>query len=406
MYVQSPENSGGKNNIIMTNKAILSNGRELSIEEGINVLGLMSGTSLDGLDLCLVNFKYVNGRWQYSIIKAEDEKYPQELHEKLANAQDMNAEEYACLHTGYGMYLGARVKAFIERNSLEGKVDLVASHGQTVFHQPKVSFHCDGVPAYGWTGQIGCGAGIAAVSGVDCVCDFRTTDVAFGGQGAPLVPVGDRNLFTDFDFCLNIGGFSNISFDNGSSRSAFDISPVNYVLNHYAGTIGLDYDKDGALARSGKVCKELFDALNALDYYNTSGPKSLGREWVEQNIFPLVESYGLELKDAMATYTEHAAWQVARTVKKYSGAIAVKDERMRMLVTGGGAFNKYLVERMAALAPECEFIVPDALTVCFKEALIFAFLGALYAFNIPSCLSSVTGARVSNMGGALYKAGF
>ncbi len=390
----------------MTNKTILSNGRELSIENGINVLGLMSGTSLDGLDLCLVNFKYINGRWQYSIIKAEDEKYPGQLHEKLANAQSMSAEEYACLHTGYGMYLGARVKAFMERNSLEGKVDLVASHGQTVFHQPAPSFHCGGIQSYGWTGQIGCGAGIAAASGVDTVCDFRTSDVAYGGQGAPLVPVGDRNLFPDFDFCLNIGGFSNISFDGGNERTAFDISPVNYVLNHYAGTIGLDYDKDGALARSGKVCMELFNALNDLEYYHRPAPKSLGREWVEENIFPLVESYGLELKDAMATYTEHAAYQVARTVKESAGTIAVKnaDGKMRMLVTGGGAFNNYLVERMAALAPECEFVVPDSLTVCFKEALIFAFLGALYAFNVPSCLASVTGARISNIGGALYKA--
>ncbi len=394
----------------MSDKAILSNGKVLSISEGVNVLGLMSGTSLDGLDLCLANFKFNDGKWSYRIVKAEDETYPAELTRMLDNAQSLSAEEYARLDSYYGSYLGSRVKAFVERNGLQGKVDAVASHGQTIFHQPgaiaggaaksSALVEPENILSHCWTGQIGCGAGIAAQSGIDTICDFRTTDLAFGGQGAPLVPVGDRNLFAEYDFCLNIGGFSNISFDTGSSRTAFDISPVNFVLNHYMKTVGEAYDKDGQTARSGKVDAALLSALNSLDYYSKPAPKSLGREWVEMNIFPLLDGCGLEFNDMLATYTEHAAYQVARVVQSVSG-----EKMVKMLVTGGGAFNKYLVERMGALCPSCDFVVPDSLTVCFKEALIFAFLGTLWLFNIPSCLASVTGASKSNIGGAMYKAG-
>lgn len=345
-----------------------------------NVIGLMSGTSLDGLDLCCVTFKYDDGKWEYQIVKAEDEPYPDDIKNKLANAQNMSAEEYALFHSDYGIYLGQRVKAFIDRNGLEP--DLIASHGHTIFHQPAIRF----------TAQIGSGAGIAAETEVDCVCDFRTTDVALFGQGAPLVPIGDRTLFADYDYCLNMGGFSNISFNEGDVRSAYDISPVNYVMNHYTRTIGLDYDKDGEMARSGKVCEELLDRLNNLEFYSMKGPKSLGREWVENEVIPLIDSYDLSIEDKLCTFCEHVAVQIGSHIK---GG--------KVLLTGGGALNKYLVERMSARAPQCEYVVPDKLTINFKEALIFAFLGMLYICDMPNCLSSVTGAKFNCVGGALYK---
>ena len=348
----------------------------------INVIGLMSGTSLDGLDMCAVTFKYDSGKWDYEIVVAEDESYSPELKNALGTAQNMSALEYARLHSDYGIYLGERVKAFIDRTGF--KADIIASHGQTVFHQPSVRF----------TAQIGSGAGIAAETGVDCVCDFRTTDVALFGQGAPLVPIGDRALFAEYDYCLNMGGFSNISFNDGDSRSAYDICPVNYVLNHYTRTIGLEYDDKGGLARKGKVNVELLDKLNSLKFYTQKGPKSLGREWVESDIIPLIDSYKLSIEDKLATFCEHIAVQIG-------GNIADG----KVLLTGGGALNTYLVERMQSLAPQCEYYVPDSLTINFKEALIFAFLGALYMWDMPNCLSSVTGAKYNCIGGALYKAG-
>ena len=302
----------------------------------------------------------------------------------------MNAEEYALLHSDYGIYLGQRVRAFIERTG--ARPHYIASHGSTVFHQPAIRF----------TAQIGSGAGIAAESGVDCICDFRTTDVALHGQGAPLVPIGDRHLFYEYDYCLNLGGFSNISSEaveerNGKSvaiRVAYDISPVNYVLNHYTRSIGKDYDRDGLMARNGKICRELLERLNSLDFYKMRGPKSLGREWVESQVLPLIDSYAISMEDKLSTFCEHVAMQIARHIK---GG--------KVLLTGGGALNLYLVERMQANAPQCKYVVPDRQTVNFKEALIFAFLGALYVADMPNCMSSVTGAAYNCIGGALYKAG-
>jgi len=345
----------------------------------IDVLGLMSGTSLDGLDLCLVHFDF-DGVWSYRILKAGSVDYPADLRGALATAQDMTAQEYARLHSDYGLFLGRQVRDFLDRNGLTA--NLVASHGQTIFHQPSVRF----------TSQIGSGAGIAAVSGIDTVCDFRTTDVALGGQGAPLVPIGDAILFGGYAYCLNLGGFSNISFASGDKRLAYDISPVNYVLNHYAGRLGLAYDRDGGLARNGRVCEALLAGLDGLPFYTRSGPKSLGREWVEAEVFPLIDSFGLGVEDVLATFVEHVARQVARHVA-----------RGQVLTTGGGARNTFLLERMQAVAPQVRYVVPDPLTVDFKEALIFALLGALYVADRPNCLSTVTGAARDNIGGCLYK---
>jgi anhydro-N-acetylmuramic acid kinase len=373
----------------------------MDFRKGIKLIGIMSGTSLDGIDFCYVRFKNTEsdgkGKWSYEILKAEDESYPQELKNKLNTAQNFSALEYARLNSDYGLYLGARIRDFIKRSG--ATPDYIACHGQTIFHQPEIQF----------TGQIGSGAGIAAKTGVDTICDFRTTDVALGGQGAPLVPIGDRHLFGDYDYCLNLGGFSNISFESFkenpdgkriATRTAFDISPVNYVLNYYMRTIGKDYDRDGALARSGKICRELLDKLNNLPFYTQEGPKSLGREWVENEVIPLIESYKISIEDKLCTFCEHAAIQTSRNVKgKEGGGIST------VLVTGGGAFNKFLMERFQANAPQCKYVIPDAETVNFKEALIFAFLGALYMADIPNCMSSVTGAAYDCIGGALYKAG-
>ncbi|MBQ0024689.1 MAG: anhydro-N-acetylmuramic acid kinase [Bacteroidales bacterium] len=345
-----------------------------------NAIGLMSGTSLDGLDICYVNFIYEDGRWSYRMLDADSVEYPESLHEALATAQDMSALEYARLHSDYGLFIGRQVRGFIEKRGI--KPDFVASHGQTIFHQPSIRF----------TGQIGSGAGIAAETGVDTICDFRTTDVALGGQGAPLVPVGDRELFGEYGYCLNLGGFSNISFTKGEKRIAYDISPVNYVLNEYARRAGKEYDEDGKMARSGRICEELLQRLDALDFYHKGGPKSLGREWVEKEVFPLMESFSLSTEDSLATFVEHIARQIAANV-----------EGGKVLVTGGGALNKYLLERMQANKPDAEYVVPDRLTVNFKEALIFAFLGALYMAGQANCLASVTGASRDNIGGCLYR---
>lgn len=344
-------------------------------------IGLMSGTSVDGLDVCCATFTKEDGRWTFRIDCAKGYDYPQGLKEKLGRGvQDMSALEFVTFHSQYGFFLGERVNEFMKEFGV--RPDIISSHGSTVFHEPakKIMY------------QIGDGAAIAAVTKVPTVSDFRRLDIMLDGQGAPLVPIGDDLLFGDYDYCLNIGGFDNISFRRGDRRIAFDISPVNYVINKYCREIGLEFDRDGVIASRGVVNQELKSRLDSLDYYGRTYPKSLGREWVESNVFPLLDGCGLSMEDKLRTFYEHCAYQFARVVKPES----------TVLVTGGGAYNKFLISRMAMLS-QCRIVIPDKEIIEFKEALIFAFLGVLYMNDEPSCLSSVTGAERDNIGGMLFK---
>ena len=344
-------------------------------------IGLMSGTSVDGLDVCCATFTYKDGKWIFHIDCARGYDYPAHLKAKLGReVQNMSAYDFVAFHSEYGRFLGERVNDFMKEFGV--KPDIIASHGSTVFHEPQKKIMY----------QIGDGAAIAAVTGIPTVSDFRRLDIMLGGQGAPLVPIGDNLLFGEYDYCLNIGGFSNISWREGDKRIAFDISPVNYVINRFTREIGLEMDRDGLIAAKGTVCQQLLDKLNSLDYYSKTWPKSLGREWVEANVFPLLDASGLSLEDLLRTYYEHCAHQLARvTVPGRS-----------LLVTGGGAYNKFLISRMEELSG-CRIVVPEPAIIEFKEALIFAFLGVLYMFDQPSCLQSVTGASRDNIGGMLFK---
>lgn len=347
----------------------------------LQCVGLMSGTSADALDVCCATFDRQEGRWSFRIDAARSYDYPPDLRRTLVQeVQQMSARDFVAFHSAYGRYLGGRVNEFLRETGLKPR--LVASHGSTVFHQP----------GQGIMFQIGDGAAIAAATGIPTVSDFRRLDIMLGGQGAPLVPIGDNLLFGDYDYCLNIGGFSNISYKEGEKRIAFDISPVNYVINRYCRAIGLEMDRDGEIAARGKVDARLLKALDALEYYSRKAPKSLGREWVEREVFPLLDAAQLPLEDLLRTFYEHCAGQLARVVTP----------GRRILVTGGGAFNKFLIGRMETLS-RCRLEIPEPAIIEFKEALIFALLGVLYALDEPSCLCSVTGAAKDNIGGMLFK---
>ena len=345
------------------------------------VIGIMSGTSLDGTDLALCHFTESEGRWTFEIKKAVTYPYPAEWEERLRNAHQYDGLSLALLHASYGHYLGSVARRFLQQ--LPVRPHLIASHGHTVFHQPSARM----------TLQIGSGAALAAETGLPVVCDFRTTDVAKGGQGAPLVPAGDRLLFGSYFYCLNLGGFANISFQQDDKRIAGDICPVNFVLNSLAARLGLSYDSGGNLARTGKMDANLFARLNALPFYHLQPPKSLGREWVEKNVTPLLNVDGLNDHDLLRTYTEHAAFQITRVLDQ--------DPGHQMIVTGGGAYNTFLLERIRDLTHNPVFI-PDELVIQYKEALIFAFLGVLRSRSQSNCLHSATGATGDSSGGAVY----
>ncbi len=351
-----------------------------------NVIGIMSGTSLDGVDVALCNFKYENEQWAFKIIKAKTYYYTAEWKNKLSTAIKLSIVNFLKLHKEYGRFTGNIVLRFLEDTSI--KIDFIASHGHTVIHQPN-----DFV-----TYQLGDGAELAATTGITTISDFRSLDVALGGQGAPLVPIGDAMLFSQYDFCLNLGGFANISYNNPNTSSrdrvAFDISPVNIILNYLAQKKGVEFDENGLFGKRGKLNRKLFDELNALDYYQKPAPKSLGKEWLDEHFIPIIENYKLSLFDLFRTVYEHVGYQISKAA--YNGV-----ERT-IFATGGGAFNKFLIQTIQNYTKH-KIIIPDHDIVNFKEALIFAFLGVLRHRDETNCLTTVTGARIDNIGGVIWK---
>ena len=346
-----------------------------------SVIGLMSGTSLDGLDIAHCVFELLAGKWHYFITNAETVPYTRDWKSRLAGLEDDTALGFVQTDIEFGYLLGLLTQGFIQKYQL--KPDFIASHGHTIFHQPDTKISC----------QIGRGSVIAAETGIPVVCDFRSLDVALGGQGAPLVPIGDQLLFGEFDFCLNLGGFANISYQIEGKRVAYDVCPANIVLNKLAAASGYDYDPDGMMAGNGIVNSDLLKKLNAFPYYSLAPPKSLGKEWVKEHVFPQLINSDLPINDLLATFCEHIAIQVASK--------AVGDGSKKLLITGGGAFNKFLISRIRHHAA-LEIIIPDSNTINFKESLIFAFLGVLRWRNEVNCLQSVTGASKDSSGGAIY----
>jgi len=347
-----------------------------------HVIGVMSGTSLDGVDLAECWFEYHQGRWEYCLGACQTIPYPNNWQSRLMAAIDLSEVELKQLDIAYTAYLADTIATFVKEHQI-GSLDAVCSHGHTVHHRPEK----------GYTLQIGNLPYLASLTGYTVICDFRVQDVALGGQGAPLVPVGDHYLFATYDYCLNLGGFANCSFDKGLGRQAFDICPVNIVLNPIAQKLGLPYDDKGDLARSGRVDQALKRELDQLEYYFLPPPKSLGYEWVKQVFLPFVQRSGLSEVDTLATLTAHMAGLLA----------AVFDSGSTVLATGGGAFNAFLIESVVD-QKAIRFIRPDNKLVEFKEALIFAFLGILKLSGLPNCLASVTGASHDHSSGVIYQA--
>ncbi|BDX39609.1 anhydro-N-acetylmuramic acid kinase [Tenuifilaceae bacterium CYCD] len=346
-------------------------------------VGVMSGTSLDGLDICLCKFICeTNHNWKYSIVKADTRPYPTQIKEQLENAPNLNGEQLTHLDYQYGHWIGKTVSAFLQ-NAKE-RPQFIASHGHTIFHNPQ----------HGYTLQIGKGSAIAAQTTIPCISDFRSSDVCKGGQGAPLVPIGDKLLFSEYDICLNLGGIANLSYDNNQNqRIAYDISPCNMLLNCLAGMVGKEFDKDGEIGKLGDIDSDLLTKMNLLDYYSLENPKSLGREWFEGNILKLINASKCSTESKLRTSYEHIAAQITNVTNKVKGNT--------LLITGGGAKNSFLIDLIINKSTK-KVIIPDALTIDFKEALVFAFLGVLYKEKLNGALASVTGAKTDSIGGCLY----
>ena len=350
-------------------------------------IGMMSGSSLDGLDIALVRFQEEGNKYRFQILQAETLPYPEYWTKQLSEAFHKQPNELTKLDKEYGKYLGEQVLAFAKKHNVNP--DFVASHGHTIFHRPEEHY----------TLQIGDGQEMAKACGFTVINDFRSEDVGKGGQGAPLVPIGDKLLFGDYEICLNIGGIANVSYDEDGQRIAYDICIANQALNYLAQMKGLDYDRDGQLARSGEVNMDLLKRLNKHPFYGQLPPKSLGREFFEENQKHLLKTGpstglgALSVEDTLATFTEHIALQVALAVSVLP--------KSKLLATGGGARNKFLIERLQARSSH-EIVVPDKMIIDYKEALVFAFLGLLRMEGKTNVLASVTGAESDSCSGRIW----
>lgn len=354
------------------------------------VIGLMSGSSLDGLDIAFVQLDEVRGQWTHQVLAAECVPYDAQWADKLKHASQLSVPEFLKLHTAYGHYMAKAVNAFIAKNQLEHKVQFIASHGHTVFHEPQNKT----------TSQIGDGAAIAAVTGLPVISDLRALDIALGGQGAPIVPIGDKLLFSNYDYMLNIGGIANITVKQNDNYIAYDICPANQVLNILAERAGKPMDENGAIAASGKMLTGVLDELNSNAYYALAAPKSLSNEAAINIAFPALMESEHNIPDMLHTMVLHIAEQVANAVKQYPHG----KEQANLLVTGGGAFNSFLTERIqhALASMNVTVAVPDADTVMYKEAIVMALIGALRWREETNVLSSVTGASRDSISGALW----
>ena len=347
-----------------------------------HIIGVMSGTSVDGIDIAHFIFKEEDNI-TFEILETETIPYSQEWVNILKNAIQLSDQELDKLNINYTEYLGKCIADFIKKYQLENTVKYIASHGHTIKHQPHL----------GITLQIGNLPSIATIVKKTVICDFRVQDVLLGGQGAPLVPIGDELLFKNYDYCLNIGGFSNISTKINGERIAFDISPANIVLNHYCNLLNLDYDDKGATASSGVFNKKLFEELNSITFYQMQAPKSLGLEFVKKEIFPVIEKHSLEISNILNTFVHHIAFQISKVI----------GNNKSLFITGGGAYNDFLVQMIKHYAPSVTIIIPEKTIIEYKEALIFALLGYLKLNDKINVLKSYTGASKDHSSGVIFK---
>ncbi len=344
-------------------------------------LGIMSGSSLDGLDMAFCEFTEKHNCWAYRVVSAETLPYPEEWKMLLQESSYADGKRLVKNDMAYGNYLGEKANSFLKNHHLEP--DIIALHGHTVFHQPEKGFSL----------QLGNGQAVAIVSGIETVSDFRNKDILLGGQGAPLVPIGDKLLFAEYDYCVNIGGIANISFEEKGERLGYDVCPANQLLNHLSRQMGKPYDKNGATASLGKLDKSFFDELNNVDFCQQPYPKSLSNEQVQEIFLPILDSSPASLEDKLYTVVKHIAFQIAKTTDASS--------RKKILLTGGGAHNSFLAEAIRRECPQSVYL-PDIQIIDFKEALIFAFMGVLRKVGRINCLASVTGAERDSSGGVIY----
>ncbi len=351
----------------------------------IRVIGMMSGSSLDGLDIADCTFSSLGNSFSYFINTAQTLEYPEDLKKSLTIASSLSSIQLTELNKQYSSWISEQLNNIIEDKD---SIQLIGLHGHTVFHEPKKGFSL----------QLGDGAIISSKTNIATVTDFRNADIAAGGQGAPLSPKGDLDLFSEYDGFLNLGGISNFSFKmKDDSILGYDICPFNLALNELAERVGLNYDKDGKLASKGVLIESLFEELNSIPFYADKKPKSIDRIWYEKEFQPILKKYynSSRLEDIIHSVCQHQKKQIADVLNYYLS------EGKQILFSGGGTNNSFFIESLKSQV-KAEIIIPETEIVDYKEAIIFAYLALLRALNKTNCIAKVTGAEKDSIGGELF----
>lgn len=364
----------------------------------MKVIGLMSGSSLDGLDIAFAEFQISGDAIDFELIKAETVEFTEQWQRRLRNLPKVDALSFAKTHTYFGHLLGNMVNDFIKKHQIE--VDFIASHGHTIFHYPDNRM----------TIQIGDGAAIAAITGLPVVNNFRTHDIAIDGEGTPVAPIADKYLFAGYDFYLNIGGIANISCDIDGRFVAFDIGAANQIFNPLANLMHLPYDDGGNIAKSGKVNEAILSQINEMSYFHQSYPKSLDNTWLQQNILPTYliaeDTIANKLRTACEQLAQQTAFSIQQIIKNENLTLPISEKPFKIFATGGGAFNTFLMKRIEAVCNQyfpTKVVVASPEIVEYKEALLMALMGVLRVHNKVNVMRSVTGAKLDTIGGAIWQ---
>lgn len=347
-----------------------------------NALGIMSGTSLDGLDIALTTFQVdASNKWTFKPQLLKTARYPSELVNRLKKGISLSGIQLIELQNDWTNFVANEINQLKQVSNYP--IHLIGNHGHTIFHQVNKEL----------TFQLANNAALAVKTGIKVIGDFRSGDVALAGQGAPLVPIGDKLLFPEYEACLNLGGIANLSFNKNGKSIAYDCCPFNIPLNNYALAIGKEFDKGGENAAKGSVNELLLDELINLTYFKDTYPKSLGFEWINEIFLPCIDKYNLSTEDNLATLINLYIKIIALDIHDSSAKT--------ILITGGGAYNTYFVNQLTQVC-ESQLIIPSKEIIEFKEAIIFAFLGVLRFREEHNTISSVTGAKKSHSAGGLY----
>ncbi|MEQ8704869.1 MAG: anhydro-N-acetylmuramic acid kinase [Phaeodactylibacter sp.] len=354
----------------------------------------MSGSSLDGLDLALCTFGFTGSTLHHwEVVECAACPFPEVWTERLRQLPDGSAKDLAIAHAQFGRFLGEQARAFLDTQ--EPAAEAVASHGHTIFHFPEA----------GVSTQIGDGAVIAAITGLPCIDNFRMQDVALGGQGAPIAPIADQYLFPEQTFMLNLGGIANISARTAQGYIAFDCSGANQVLNALAKEAGQPYDNGGAMARVGRLLPALLEKALSLPYHSAPYPKSLGNDWVQEQLLPIYTSFPGSVEDRLHTACRQIAQSIDESISAIGQHANLPAPPHSMLITGGGAFNTFLVECIRAKCEKNRSLavrVPQPQIIEYKEAILMALMGAMRLEGLPNTLPTATGAMAGSCGGGLH----